>query len=128
MNKKYDIVTKDAVLLLVTEFYKKVNADDLLAPFFRDVNWKEHLPRVTDFFVTMLLDSTAFRENPVTSHYRLPLEEKHFLRWLQLFHATLDEHFQGIKAQEAKERTTNLARIFQYHMGILPRNDKNHGQ
>lgn len=120
MNSKHDILTKEDVTVLVNEFYKKVNADALLAPFFRDILWDHHLPHLVNFWSMVLFGDTAFEGNPVTSHSQYPLETKHFDRCLQLFHETLDEHFTGMKMLEAKARASNLALIFQYQLGLLP--------
>lgn len=123
MNDKHDIQCNDDVVLLVDEFYKKVNADALLAPFFRDIRWDQHLPHLVSFWNMVLLNETTFDGNPVASHVRFPLETRHFDRCLQLFHETLDEHFTGSKTLEAKARAGNLSLIFQYQLGILPGNN-----
>jgi hemoglobin len=120
MSSKHDIRTKNDVSLLVDEFYKKVKVDPLLAPFFRDINWDNHLILLTDFWSMVLLHDQAFDGNAANSHLRFPLEAKHFDRCLKLFHDTLDEHFIGMKMLEAKARASNLALIFQYQLGILP--------
>jgi hemoglobin len=120
MSSKHDIVSKEDLQLLVDEFYKKVNADALLAPFFRDIRWDHHLPHLVKFWNMVLFNDTTFDGNAVASHVRFPLETKHFDRCVQLFHETLDEHFAGGKMLEAKERASNLAVIFQYQLGILP--------
>ncbi len=124
MSGKHDILTKDDVALLVTEFYKKATADALLAPFFRDIVWETHLPHLVNFWSMVLFADTTFDGNPVTSHARFPLEAKHFDRCLKLFHETLDEHFLGIKMLEAKVRAGNLSLIFQYQLGILPHDNR----
>ena len=46
-------------------------------------------------------------------HARLPVEWKHFDRWLKLFCENIDAQFKGEKAQEAKWRAEKMADMFQ---------------
>jgi hemoglobin len=45
----------------------------------------------------------------MTAHAKLHLSEPDFERWLQLFHATIQENFEGTKATLAAERSTLIA-------------------
>jgi hemoglobin len=54
----------------------------------------------------------------MSKHIPLPLEKIHFDRWLQLFHATLDELFEGEIAENAKKRAASIARIMIHVMRI----------
>jgi hemoglobin len=49
----------------------------------------------------------------------LPIEEKHFDAWLQLFNETIDEQFAGLKADEAKKRAASIAQIMNFKMGSM---------
>ena len=119
MEKLPDIITRKDVELLVNRFYEKVNADPLLAPHFSHVNWEKHLPVMYSFWSSMMLDEQSYRGNPFQKHASLPIEREHFAIWLHLFHETVDEHFQGEKAAEIKERAQNIALVFQYRMKLL---------
>ena len=48
----------------------------------------------------------------------MKLEKQDFDRWLSLFTTTVDELFEGQKAEEAKQRAVSIAGIFQYKMNI----------
>ena len=53
-------------------------------------------------------------------HYSLnrkvPLEEKHFQRWLQLFDETVDELFSGNLSTMAKKKAKSIASLMQFKM------------
>jgi hemoglobin len=54
-------------------------------------------------------------------HSQLPVDKSHFDRWLQLFHATLSDLFTGPKAEEAKQRSVLMARMFQFKLAEYAR-------
>jgi hemoglobin len=113
-----DILQRKDIELLVNKFYEKVNSDDLLSPIFSHVDWPTHLPIMYNFWSSMLLGDQTYKGNPLLKHMPLPIEPKHFARWLELFHETVDENFNGEKADEAKMRARSIADIFQYKMGL----------
>ena len=113
--------SREAIKLLVDEFYKKVSQDDLLGPVFNEVaqiDWDHHLPKMYDFWETVLFGAQKFKGNPMDTHIQLskhtPLTKPHFDRWLALFTNTVDEHFKGNKAEEAKMRAHSIAGIMQH--------------
>lgn len=117
--EKADIVSRKDLMLLVDSFYNKVNRDELLAPVFSHVNWPKHLPIMYDFWCSMLLGEQSYRGNPFQKHLHLPIDASHFRQWLNLFVATVDEHFEGEKADEIKLRAHSIAGIFQHKMGLI---------
>lgn len=115
-DSRPDIQTEADVKTLVDAFYDKVNADALLAPIFNDfagVDWAAHLPRMYDFWSSLLLHTARYRGQPFLKHIPLPIAGPHFERWLALFFSTVDELFEGPVATEAKLRAQNIARIFE---------------
>lgn len=114
-----DIETRDHIILFVNSFYDKVKADPLLAPAFSHVDWPNHLPIMYDFWSSMLLGDRTYLGNPLQKHLPLKINTQHFDRWLQLFKATIDEHFNGDKAEETKMRAGSIAAIFQYKMNLI---------
>lgn len=122
MAKFKEINSREDINLLVDSFYNKVNQDKLLAPIFNDfagVNWEKHLPVMYDFWSSILLGDQTYRGNPFLKHIPLPVDENHFEKWLKLFIETIDEHFEGEKAEEAKLRARSIAHIFQYKLGVI---------
>lgn len=117
---KKDIKTRGDVVLLVNSFYYKVQESPLLGFIFNDIagiNWDEHLPRMHSFWASALFDEQSFSGNPMRKHILLSqittMSEVQFNEWLTLFYQTVDEHFVGSKADEAKARAANIARNFQ---------------
>ena len=114
MEKRIDIGNEDDVALLVHTFYAKVRADDLLGPIFEPIikdNWAPHLNRMVDFWSTILLYTRKYKDDPMPKHLQLPVEQRHFDRWLSLFNETLDALFAGEVAENAKLRASSIARI-----------------
>lgn len=116
-----DIQSRSDIELLLTSFYEKVKKDDTIGFIFNDiakVNWEHHIPIICDFWETLLLDATSYSKNAMQVHYALnrivPLEEKHFHRWLQLFSETVDTLFTGTIATMAKTKARSIASLMQF--------------
>jgi hemoglobin len=111
------IQTKEDVIYLVDSFYEKVNKDELLSPIFNEfakVDWESHMPTMYSFWSSILLGEESYSGRPFPKHLPLPIKQKHFDRWLELFHQTVDENFKGELAIEAKSRASNIAQIFSF--------------
>jgi hemoglobin len=116
---KSDIETSDHVILFVNSFYDKVKVDPILGPVFSHLDWPKHLPIMYNFWSSMLLGDQSYFGNPLEKHLPLKIHSEHFTRWLELFKATIDEHFKGEKAEETKMRAESIAAIFQFKMGLM---------
>lgn len=112
-----DITNKTDIMLFVDSFYNKIRQDKLLGSIFTakiaDNGWETHLERMYSFWNTVLLGQKDYRGNPFSKHASLPIQQIHFDHWLQLFSATINEHFQGKKAEEAKMRAAKMAVLFE---------------
>lgn len=115
---KNDITNKSDIKLLVDTFYDKVKANSTIGNIFNDiakVDWQYHLPKMYSFWASLLLDEHSFSGNPMLKHIELskltPMTEIQFSEWLLLFTQTTDELFEGKKADEAKTRAANIARL-----------------
>lgn len=115
---KKDIQEQNDIVLLVNSFYERVRANEKIGYIFNDiakVDWEHHLPKMYSFWSTILLDDQSFTGNPMTVHIALskitPLTEIEFDEWVSLFTKTVDSLFEGSKAEEAKTRATNIARL-----------------
>ena len=113
---KNDIISEADIKTLIDSFYLKVREDDVLGYIFNDiahVNWEHHLPKMYAFWGFLLLGSDTYRGNPMEPHQRLhqkiKLNKDHFNRWVKLFTETVDEHFMGINAEEAKNKAKLIA-------------------
>ena len=102
---------------LVRRFYGRVRGDDLLGPVFDDVarvDWSEHLPKLTAFWCGILLGIPGFDGAPGRAHAMVhaqhPLRPEHFYRWVELFVDTIDQSWQGPRAEYAKEVAASVGR------------------
>ena len=118
-----DISSREDIDLLVRSFYTKVRKNETLGYIFDDVikiNWDHHIPILVDFWETILLDSNSYQRNAMAEHFKInqkiKLEPLHFNTWLDLFDATVDEHFKGEKASLAMKRAHSIAQIMQLKM------------
>ncbi len=116
---KKDIETRADIDALMNEFYAKAIADDEIGYIFTDVmklDLEKHLPVIGDFWESLLLGKNVYQQhgrNPLQVHAEIneksPLEIKHFRRWLEIFRATVDENFTGVRADFAKMRAEAIA-------------------
>lgn len=113
---KKEIKTINEIKALVDSFYTKVREDALLGGIFQEViqdKWPDHLQKMYRFWQTVLLKEHTYYGSPFPPHAKLPVTEAHFDRWLKLFRETIDQHFEGQKAEEAKWRAEKMAEMFQ---------------
>jgi len=125
---KNDISNRADIQLLVDSFYDKVKKDEVIGYLFNDVaqvNWQHHLPRMYDFWENIIFQTGGFKGNPMVVHAQLneksPLNKEHFDHWQKLFLATVDELFEGEKAELAKQRARSIATMMQ--IKVFPTND-----
>jgi hemoglobin len=116
-----DITDRTAIELLVNTFYSRVKTDKTIGYIFTEVagvDWEEHLPKMYRFWETILLGKMSFKGNPMSKHIQLSkktvLNKEHFDRWLSLWRDTIDTHFKGDIANEAKQRGENIAGLMLY--------------
>jgi hemoglobin len=122
MTTLADLSSTEDVRTLVDSFYEKIGRDELLAPVFNDVahvDWAAHLPIMYRFWESMLFGAGTYAGAPFPKHAVLPVEKEHFVRWLDLFTETVNAHFAGPKAEEAKGRAASIADTFAQRMGLL---------
>ena len=115
---KEDIENRADIAELINCFYEKLLNDPLMAHLFTDVaktNLKEHLPILYDFWEHILFQTGNYRRDTMKPHLDLhrmyPLKDEHFDRWLKLFDESIDELFEGEKAQQAKVRALSIATV-----------------
>ncbi len=117
---KADIQTRADVNYLVTSFYSKVRADELLGPFFNETisDWETHMELLTTFwesslFITRQLEQ-RYQGNPIEAHVTVDqkfdeqITEMHFGVWLNLWYETIEDLFEGPTADNAKRRARKM--------------------
>lgn len=121
MINKHDIANRDDIILLVNTFYDKIKKDDVIGHFFTDVakvDWNKHLPIMYNFWENILFYTGNYSGNPMQAHKKVhnlsPMNQKDFNHWVKVFTKTVDELFEGKKAEEIKERATNIAQVMMF--------------
>lgn len=114
IHMKQDISSRPDVELLVNEFYAKVQKNQLIGPIFIGAiqDWQPHLEKMYTFWSSILLNENSYNGRPFPPHADMPLQIEHFETWLTLFRETVDEYFEGERADEAKMRAVKIAQIF----------------
>lgn len=113
---KKNIESREDVSLLVNTFYSKVRKDELLGPIFNGIikDWPSHLELLTDFWETNLFFQRKYFGNPMHVHVEVDkkmggtINELHFGIWINLWHETINELFEGETAEVAKNRARNM--------------------
>jgi len=122
----HDIADKEDVKIFVDAFYKRVRIDELIGPVFSakipNDNWTPHLERMYSFWNTVLFAQRDYSGNPFSKHASLPIKKDHFERWVNLFIKTIDEYFEGKKAEEAKMRAVKMGALFQSKLEYIQNN------
>ena len=113
-----DLDTPDEIAEMVRRFYADVAQDDLLGPIFNDVaqvDWSEHLPKLTAFWCRALLGLPGYQGNPFRAHAlvhaRQAFTAADFERWLSLFTETLELGWRGPLADRAREFAERVAYV-----------------
>lgn len=119
-----DIVNEEDVRALVEDFYGRLVIDPVVGHFFTGLHLTEHLPRIRAFWEMVLLDKPGYTTNVTDVHLRLhqriPMKKEHFDRWLELWRATVDAHFEGRNAEEAKLRALSVGGVMLYKVQQRP--------
>lgn len=76
---------------LVHTFYARIRDDEWLGPIFnqRITDWDVHLARMCAFWSSVTLGTGRYQGQPMRKHLPLPVDRRHFDRWLSLFEATV---------------------------------------
>jgi hemoglobin len=112
-------ITEEMIHRVVRAFYAKVRQDPALGPIFNRVveDWDEHLPKLCDFWSSVMLMSGRFHGAPMPAHARIPdIAPAHFARWLALWAETTEALCPPEAAALFQEKAQMIARSLQ--MGI----------
>lgn len=123
MSQPFDITDRRDVACLVNVFYDRVRDDDILGPIFDDiahVDWATHLPRMYDFWESVLFARATFKGAPLVVHRALarhtPLTSTVFSRWITLFQSTVNDLFSGPMAEHAKNSAARIAATMEHNI------------
>ena len=117
---EHDLREEDLHALL-TDFYARVERDALLAPYFASVDMAAHMPRIVDFWSTIVFQSQRYTGSAFKPHLEMPgLTAAHFERWVHTLEATVDAHAAGPAADFMKALGHRIAHSMQLRLGITP--------
>ena len=108
---------------LVRTFYDRVRDDPLIGPIFdaRITDWEAHLKKMCEFWSAVALMSGRYSGQPMPKHIRLPVDARHFDRWLALFEQTASDVCPPAAAWHFVERARRIAQSFE--LGIATCNN-----
>src|SRR3954469_22280235 len=119
-NQMRDLRDDDLHELLLA-FYARVEQEPLLAPYFAGLDMPAHIPRIVDFWSTILFHTGRYSDNAFRPHLEMPgLTAEHFARWVATLEATVDARFAGPMANQMKELGHRIAYSMQLRLGIAP--------
>jgi len=119
---KNDIHSLEDIKLLVNTFYERVRQDEVLGKIFDNIiqdRWPQHLETMYKFWQSILLNENTYAGQPFLKHLPLPIADEHFVRWLYLFHHTVNELFEGDVANDANKRAAQIAAMFSSKLKVV---------
>lgn len=106
---------------LLVQFYDTVARDVMLAPYFVSIDMSEHIPRIADFWSTVIFHSNRYSGNAFRPHLAMPgLTAAHFARWVETLESTVDARVVGRNAETMKALGHRIAYSMQLRLGITP--------
>lgn len=96
---------------LVETFYARIRKDTLIGPVFehRVSDWNSHLGQMRQFWSSVALMTGVYHGRPMEKHIPLPVDARHFDRWLSLFRDTAREICPPAAADHFIERAERIA-------------------
>lgn len=122
-NPLPDIQGREDLQILVDDFYGRVRHDELLGFIFdeiAEVDWDHHIPKIVDFWETVLFRTGRYQGSPLLPHLRLAgmtdMSRERFQRWVELFGSTVDTHFSGPGADHLKNVALDMANVMSFRI------------
>lgn len=125
---KKDIESREELEEFLRAFYKKAFADELIGHFFTEViplDLNIHIPVIANFWESIVFNKPSYRKNVMEVHQHIhhlsKIQKHHLDRWVKLFTETLDDIFEGPKAELMKQRARSIATLMDIklnHPGI----------
>lgn len=120
-----DIETRADIILLVDHFYSKVQDNQTIGPIFTqvaNVDWSHHLPKMYDFWESILFGKAIYKGNPMLTHFALnekaPLKTEEFNTWKTIFYEVVDELFAGENAETIKQKAQSIADLMHFKINF----------
>jgi hemoglobin len=113
-------ITVDHLPQLIGQFYERLLADHIMAPYFAGIDLSTHMSYIARFWAMALFGAPGYHGDVMSVHVqlnaRLPMKAATFERWLAHFDAALDAAHSGPKVEEAKQRARTIAAVMQHRM------------
>ncbi len=107
-----DIRTEGDIKTLVDSLCHKATQDTLLGASFAAaarIHWPHYLTSQYRYWSSILLGVGTAEGEALPAQVALPRSGAHVEHWLQLFSSTVEEYFDGSKAEEAKQLARQMA-------------------
>jgi len=105
---------------LVDRFYERVRVDPEIGPVFNAAvhDWDAHKRLLTSFWSSIALRAGTYRGNPMAAHQALPINARHFTRWLALWRETCAQELEAEHATQLIGYAERIGRSLAYGLGI----------
>jgi len=124
-----DVKHREDIAKIVDAFYQTAMQDKEIGYIFTEVaqlNLKEHIPTICDFWETVLFGNMVYRGSVVSKHMDLHrksnLDPAHFTVWLGIWEKTVNSLFAGEKASEMIHRAGMMAEMMKHKINYLNHN------
>lgn len=111
-----DIQTRQDIETVLTAFYTKAFNDEEIGFFFTQIiplDLETHLPLIAGFWETVLFATKGYHKDVMAVHRSIhhlsPITKAHLDRWVALMIETIEEYFDGPKAELMKQRARSIA-------------------
>ena len=118
---KKDIHNREDIIHLVDTFYGMVQENNKIGPIFTHiakVDWSHHLPKMYDFWESILFGKAIYKGNPMLVHFALNdkrlLQTAEFETWKTIFFNTVDDLFEGENAAMIKQKAQSIADLMHF--------------
>lgn len=117
-----DIETREDILLIMREFYDKLLTDDEINFYFTqitqvDQHLEHHFEILATFWEQSIFMKGGYSNNMFQIHKELhekvAFQKKHFDVWLNHLYSSIDQHFNGKRAEQMKTNALSMATIMQ---------------
>ena len=111
LTEKETGIDEAMIETVIRGFYARVRQDPLLAPIFesRIAEWEPHLDNMFAFWSSLTLHTGRYHGQPMAKHMPLPVDARHFDRWLALFEEAAREVCSPAAAERFMERARRVA-------------------
>lgn len=116
---KPDIQEREDIKKLVESFYASAANDALLGEIFRTLQNSVHKEELYQYWEAVLLSDQIHESHNFPTHIELMFSARHFVRWLNLFLETIDNHYSGPNAEKAKVIVIRKSEEFQASLEIF---------